>query len=137
MFSLASSLHRESTDSLITCNNFSVYNIVDKSFPKDVWYFLVGLKAQWITFATFVGFNKKEVSTIELLTPGLVEKQIKTFSKVWWMPELKEGKNCEILEEVSHQAGIVRGTYVKYVPCIPPFDITYVFIRRRCLSLSQ
>lgn len=55
------------------------------------------------------------MDAIASLTPGNIDKQIITFSKVWWMPDLGEGGNSEILEKVSYQAGISQGVRVKFV----------------------
>ena len=85
----------------------------DKSYPVDVWHFLILLDKKWVKFALFIGFNEEEVKTIESSAPNSVHEQIKNFFKVWRMPDLTKSNNKKILEEVVALAGITQGaTYV-------------------------
>ena len=54
----------------------------DKSYPVDVWHFLILLDKKWVEFALFIGYSKEEVETIVSSAPNSVNEQIKNFLKV-------------------------------------------------------
>ena len=53
----------------------------DKSYPVDVWHFLILLDKKWVEFALFIGYSKEEVETIVSSAPNSVNEQIKIFSR--------------------------------------------------------
>ena len=56
-----------------------------------------------------MGFKQVDVEAIESSAPDNCHHQLKNFSKVWRMPDLKKKKNEELLERVLQLAKINIG----------------------------
>ena len=86
---------------------------LDKSYPIEVLRYLkmLTIDKSLRKFATFIGFTEEELDKIESHSPD-TQEQIKTFSKVWRMPDLTERKNEEVLCMVMRKAGINIGTCI-------------------------
>lgn len=88
-----------------------IYSIftTDLSYPVEVFLFLNKLGRHWVEFAQFLGFSVDEVETLQSLSCHVTEDEIRNFSKVWRMPDLKSRKNEEILYHVLQVANITLG----------------------------
>ena len=88
-------------------------HFLDKSYPIEVLHYLkmLTIDKSLRKFATFIGFTEEELDEIESHSPD-TQEQIKTFSKVWRMPDLTERKNNEVLCMVMRKAGINIGTCI-------------------------
>jgi hypothetical protein len=70
--------------------------------------FLDKLGEKWEEFAHFLGFTNDEVYDLKYHSFGNTNQEIKNFSKIWRMPEMKR-KNDDILHRVRIAANINLG----------------------------
>ena len=81
----------------------------DQSYPVEVFLFLNKLGKHWVEFAQFLGFSVDEVETLQSLSCHGTEDEIRNFSKVWQMPDLKSRNNDKVLYRVLQVANITLG----------------------------
>ena len=101
-------------------NNIITTLSLDLSYPAEILIFLDKLGEKWEEFAHFLGFTNDEVYDLKYHSFGNTNQEIKNFSKIWRMPEMKR-KNDDILHRVRIAANINLGNYLPqtYVRVFP------------------
>ena len=87
---------------------------LDLSYPAEVLIFLDKLGEKWEGFACFIGFTNDEIDDVKYHSFGNTKQEIKHFSKIWRMPDMKK-KNGDILHRVMNAAKINLGNFTR--PC--------------------
>ena len=77
----------------------------DCSNTPDVCKFIKTLHVHWKQFASNLGYTEDDVSSIVKRSYGGTDGEIRTFLRVWCMPDCG-GRTRDILEEVKRRAGI-------------------------------
>ena len=85
-------------------------SVTDRSYPVEVLIFLEQLGEKWEDFALFLGFTGQDLRELKDRSGGNTMQEIRHFSKVWRMPDMKQEQNNNILHRVLNTARISFGT---------------------------